>query len=67
MSEARPIQWRKSSHSDHYGGDCVEAARLSLAIGLRDSKDPAGPALAVSTAAWRDLTDHIKRTGHHLA
>ncbi|MFB4300826.1 DUF397 domain-containing protein [Actinomadura sp. NTSP31] len=33
--------WRKSSRSDETGGQCVELARLSHAVCVRDSKDPA--------------------------
>ncbi|HEY7484053.1 MAG TPA: DUF397 domain-containing protein [Streptosporangiaceae bacterium] len=32
--------WRKSSHSNTQGGDCVEVARLAGGIGVRDSKNP---------------------------
>lgn len=44
--------WFKSSRS---GGDknCVEVAFLADgAVGIRDSKNPAGPALVVDPAAW---------------
>jgi hypothetical protein len=42
------IRWRKSSLSD--GQDtCVELAHTSEAV--RDSKNPAGPTLTVSTRA----------------
>ncbi|WP_084337955.1 DUF397 domain-containing protein [Actinomadura oligospora] len=30
--------WRKSSHSGHEGGDCVEVADLTKVAGVRDSK-----------------------------
>jgi uncharacterized protein DUF397 len=36
--------WRKSSYSSGQGGACVELAYLGA---MRDSKNPAGPALAV--------------------
>lgn len=52
--------WRKSSYS---GGsqNCVEVAGgLPGAVGVRDSKDPAGPALAVSPGAWRAFTAAVK-------
>ncbi|MFY1692720.1 DUF397 domain-containing protein [Plantactinospora sp. WMMB782] len=46
--------WIKSSRSSGNGGDCVEVARnLPGLVGVRDSKDPAGPALAFGPAAWR--------------
>lgn len=44
--------WRKSSYSSDAGGDCVEVAAHSLAVHIRDSKNPAGPVLTVAPAAW---------------
>ncbi|WP_326555978.1 DUF397 domain-containing protein [Micromonospora sp. NBC_01813] len=50
MSRAR---WRKSSRSGDNGGSCVEVATLAGGtIGVRDSKDPHGPALLFPTDAW---------------
>ena len=58
------IQWRKSSHSAHEGGECVEVADLTHAIAVRDSKNPTGPMLVVDRAAFRTLAHQIQ-TGHH--
>jgi hypothetical protein len=44
--------WRKSSRSGGEGGNCVEVARLAAGIGVRDSKDAAGPVLRFAPAAW---------------
>lgn len=50
LSRAR---WRKSSRSSASGSDCVEVATLAGgAIGVRDSKDPYGPALLFPAGAW---------------
>jgi hypothetical protein len=46
--------WRKSSASAS-NGHCVEVAPGPL-VAVRDSKDPAGPVLAFSPAAWRAFT-----------
>jgi hypothetical protein len=51
--------WRKSSHSGNNGG-CVEVAGLTGAVGVRDSKDPDGPALVVTPGAWRAFADQVK-------
>jgi uncharacterized protein DUF397 len=45
-------EWRKSTRSSGTG-QCVEVARnLPGVVALRDSKDPAGPALLVSPSGW---------------
>ncbi|MFY1695865.1 DUF397 domain-containing protein [Solwaraspora sp. WMMA2101] len=47
------VHWRKSSRSSASGSDCVEVATLAgSTIGVRDSKDPHGPALLFPTGAW---------------
>ncbi len=52
--ELTGARWRKSTKSGSNGGDCVEVAdNLSGVVGVRDSKDPAGPALTFDPAAWR--------------
>jgi len=54
--------WRKSSRSGS-GDQCVEAAPLSGGLrALRDSKDPAGPALVLTPSAWRGLLNEIKES-----
>ncbi|MDP9870370.1 MULTISPECIES: DUF397 domain-containing protein [Streptosporangium] len=46
-------KWRKSSRSNGNGGECVEVAdNLPGVVGVRDSTDPSGPALAVSRPSW---------------
>ncbi|MGA4545559.1 DUF397 domain-containing protein [Uniformispora flossi] len=49
------LAWRKSSHSDDQGGNCVEVATTSGLILLRDSKVTAGPRLAIGADAWNAL------------
>ena len=43
--------WRKSSHSSP-SGNCVEAAKLTGGVALRNSRFPDGPALVFASAAW---------------
>ncbi|MEU8299122.1 DUF397 domain-containing protein [Micromonospora sp. NPDC048909] len=51
--ELNGARWRKSSRSSGNGGNCVEVAdNLPGVIGVRDSKDPTGPALIFAPAAW---------------
>ncbi|MFJ4090502.1 DUF397 domain-containing protein [Kitasatospora sp. NPDC089913] len=52
-------QWRKSSYSNGQG-DCVEVAdEIPDIVPVRDSKDPHGPALTFTTAAWRSFITAI--------
>lgn len=54
--------WRKSSHSDSHGGHCVETAPLPAHVGIRDSKNPHGPALVVAAEQWRPFLARTKGT-----
>ncbi|GIJ78199.1 protein of unknown function [Micromonospora phaseoli] len=47
------------------GGDCVEAAdNLPDVVAVRDSKDPCGPAFAVTPARWSAFLGELRRTRH---
>ncbi|MBF6216677.1 DUF397 domain-containing protein [Nocardia abscessus] len=48
--------WFKSSHSGTHS-DCVEVAFLACGdVGVRDSKNPAGPALVFQPDVWDAFT-----------
>lgn len=46
------MTWRKSSYTGDTG-NCVEVAWPADHVAVRDSKQPAGPALNFPVAAWR--------------
>ncbi|MGW3786041.1 DUF397 domain-containing protein [Micromonospora chokoriensis] len=58
--ELNGARWRKSSRSSGNGGNCVEVAdNLPDVVGVRDSKDPTGPALAFTPTAWRAFVTRL--------
>ncbi|GAB2887845.1 DUF397 domain-containing protein [Streptomyces mayteni] len=53
--------WRKSSYSNDEGGTCVEVADgHPRVVPVRDSKNPAGPALVVPAAAWQAFVADVR-------
>lgn len=62
MSNLIGAKWHKSSRSGSTGGNCVEvASNLPGVVGVRDSKDPTGPALVFGPEAWRAFVQHTRR------
>ncbi|WP_431884055.1 DUF397 domain-containing protein [Micromonospora gifhornensis] len=59
MSDLTNARWRKSSRSAE--GECVEVADdLGGVVGVRDSKDIAGPVLLFGPTQWRSFVETIK-------
>jgi hypothetical protein len=54
------LKWRKAARSTGSGQDCVEVAQVPGLIGVRDSKHPTSPALAIDAVAWRAFTVRVK-------
>ncbi|MRH92396.1 DUF397 domain-containing protein [Nocardia sp. SYP-A9097] len=53
---ADDVVWFKSTHSQG-GSECVEVAWLEGGrVGVRDSKNPTGPALTFAPAEWSAFT-----------
>ncbi|GAU71134.1 hypothetical protein SSP35_28_00090 [Streptomyces sp. NBRC 110611] len=52
-------EWTKSSYSSQDNQNCVETAKRPGLIGVRDSKDKAGPALAFTPAAWTSFIETV--------
>ncbi|MEV5547478.1 DUF397 domain-containing protein [Streptomyces sp. NPDC052309] len=59
------VRWLRSSHSTG-ANNCVETARPPAGpwaglLAVRDSKDPAGPALLFSPESWASFTAEVHR------
>ncbi|MFJ3900903.1 DUF397 domain-containing protein [Streptomyces sp. NPDC090025] len=53
--------WRKSSYSGGDSGECLEVNDACPAcVPVRDSKNPHGPALVFTAAAWSAFVDGVK-------
>jgi hypothetical protein len=53
------LNWKKSSHSG-VRENCVEVAGAPEAVAMRDSKDPDGPALLFSRAAFASFLRSVR-------
>jgi hypothetical protein len=53
------VPWRKSTHSGPNGGECVEVALAADTTGVRDSKNPDGPALVFTGPTWRGFLSRL--------
>ena len=52
--------WHKTSHSGQTG-NCVEVAtNLPGVVAVRDSKDPDGPVLVVTSEQWRGFVAALR-------
>jgi hypothetical protein len=59
--ELADARWIKSSRSGTGGGNCVEIAHLAGGHrAVRDSKNPTGPALIVTSAGWSAFTTGVR-------
>ncbi|MFV2018696.1 DUF397 domain-containing protein [Micromonospora sp. LOL_023] len=57
-------QYRKSTRSDSTGS-CVEVAtNVPATVLVRDSKDPAGPALSFAPHGWAAFVTTLKTHSH---
>jgi hypothetical protein len=58
--DASELAWLKSSYSSGPDGDsCVEVATTPGMVHVRDSKNTAGPWLALTPEAWADFVPYV--------
>ncbi|WP_327177311.1 DUF397 domain-containing protein [Streptomyces sp. NBC_01335] len=56
IAEISSAQWRKSTYSDGGDNNCLEVGDgFPGLVPVRDSKNPTGPALLISTTAWTEF------------
>ncbi|WP_326820927.1 DUF397 domain-containing protein [Streptosporangium sp. NBC_01639] len=61
IQELHTVTWCKSTRSGPDGGNCVEVAELSRGRrGVRDSKNPSGPALVFTPDEWNAFIGGVK-------
>ncbi|MEV4481703.1 DUF397 domain-containing protein [Micromonospora coxensis] len=66
MTDLTGAVWRRSTRSGGIGGNCVEVAtNLPGIVAIRDSKDPAGPVLAVGGVTWHRFTTAVTTGQFH--
>jgi Domain of unknown function (DUF397) len=59
--------WRKSSRSGANGGDCIEVATPRKPfIAVRDSKDPDGRKLLISSPMWQMFAQRVRTAKRDL-
>ncbi|MGY0492637.1 DUF397 domain-containing protein [Streptomyces sp. WG-D5] len=65
LNDAAACSWRKSSYSGGDGGDCLEVddnhTPVTGIVPVRDSKNPAGPRLALRAEAWSAFIADLRR------
>ncbi|GAB3139135.1 hypothetical protein GCM10027290_07730 [Micromonospora sonneratiae] len=66
LDSAPDRDWFKSSRSAD-NANCVEVRFVDDAVGVRDSKDRGGPALAFSVAAWSGFVATLKADATRLS
>lgn len=60
MTKPEAVRWRKSTRSNDQG-ECVEVAAFAAGVfGVRDSKNPGGPALFLNHEELRRLLIRVK-------
>ncbi|MCX4412102.1 DUF397 domain-containing protein [[Kitasatospora] papulosa] len=56
------LVWFKSSYSGSQGDACIEMAKGTQAIHVRDSKDQLSPELALSPKAWSSFVSYAAQS-----
>ncbi|WP_406299469.1 DUF397 domain-containing protein [Embleya sp. NBC_00888] len=55
----REPRWIKSSYTGN--DNCVEAAVIGSALGVRDSKIPRSPVISLAQPAWKSLVTQLRQ------
>jgi hypothetical protein len=52
--------WHTSTYSSDQGGNCIEITHHNNTHTIRDSKNPTGPTLTLTTTQWSTFTTRIQ-------
>jgi hypothetical protein len=52
------MSWKKSTRSGSNG--CVEVNLALPEVGVRDSKDPAGPVISFAPGSWHAFVEQVR-------
>lgn len=55
------VSWQKSTASGGSSSECVQVTRAGAHLWIRDSKDPHGPILELSSQAWTAFLGGLRR------
>ena len=59
MDTTSRLVWRKPTYSNS-SSNCVEVASQPGTVAVRDSKNPAGPRLAITPAGWSAFVSRVQ-------
>ncbi|MEU3597375.1 DUF397 domain-containing protein [Streptomyces sp. NPDC006798] len=61
--DVNALTWRKSSHSNPDGGQCLEVSDdllTTAVVPVRDSKSPQGPVLMLPATGWSAFVTAVR-------
>ncbi|MFF3695167.1 DUF397 domain-containing protein [Streptomyces sp. NPDC002221] len=58
--DQQDVRWVKSSYSGGSGTECVETARVSTRMAVRDSKRSDGPLISFGAGPWVDFVRAVR-------
>ncbi|WP_242608669.1 DUF397 domain-containing protein [Actinomadura formosensis] len=57
------MRWRRSTHSNTQGANCVEIGQYGEMVYIRDSRNRPGPVIAITQDDWTHLLNALHSLG----